>query len=953
MAELSHSGMVRTTQQIKDDRDRKGYCQTCHHDPIKCFEIKKRMGGMFTERIAITKLNKVHEGTCLKCNPSKDPRGVHFKGSGGRKKRPSRDEGHHRRQGSNDGSNGGQFDGLQIPKEYVDRQPPSRPGSREGGNGRHRRQGSYEASPGISSQGSRPPRDGSNGRSHRGQGSHEYHQQQDSLPSPGVASHGSKSHPRQGSREDNYYGHHQVQDPPPISPGTTNSRGAANRRHPPSNIGGDNIGSYTSNDNTTYHQTNFEGGSASERVLVRKPSGPLRQEGFINLAESMPATLQHGEDNDEHIDYLHELEEEYGREDSYTNRDNKERNGYIGGGYRNKQPRAQEYDEREGYIGGQYSNSKQPPSEQARREQQDEGGKEDKYVQEISYNIFNEPVTVKKSKPQRGSSSSISRDRQQQPGECSSSPPSSPIRQNRGQNRSGRPLYEEKEEEHAPDTESSDYFPRRFGGNDGGLSPTQGKQRSGQSQQTRGSSGHNSFRALVESKKLPAIPDLTPLNMSNNAEPEQKTEEEPMDALAMLIAQHVAKNPEEPVAFVPSNTFTPNTQLDLSPMSDDISVITNDTFFDGRTSLMQVGTSRRTGLTAISERSSGSNSSGQQRSMVSHQIKEPELGLPGSPRSLSKQSADAIRFDGGNNGGGEAAEAAASSADTSQQDMESYLENSPPHLLTLREMVGACTQAGCDPEAIDVVTQALIIDNATSMSKDLALFCLTTVWVLARKSDENKRKIIFEDATFEAIIEAMQIYRDVSDIQTRACGVLWSLSMDPNDRKHVAQGGGCESILNAMKVHKEDAALQVMALGALKVQSFDNIGKSTLRSFRAMSIVSDTMKLHIGNPTIQSDGCVVLGNLAVDDVNQFVAPVTENEVEVVVCGILAHPDSLEVHEAACFTLMSLASSASNVELIRNNQMSTVALEMAFQKHPDDVGVNILTLWRRLKIDGPR
>jgi len=50
--------------------------------------------------------------------------------------------------------------------------------------------------------------------------------------------------------------------------------------------------------------------------------------------------------------------------------------------------------------------------------------------------------------------------------------------------------------------------------------------------------------------------------------------------------------------------------------------------------------------------------------------------------------------------------------------------------------------------------------------------------------------------------------------------------------------------------------------------------------------------------------------------------------------------------------MSLAASSRNVELIRKNEMSRVSLELAFQKHPDDVGMNILTLLERLKFDSP-
>ena len=48
--------------------------------------------------------------------------------------------------------------------------------------------------------------------------------------------------------------------------------------------------------------------------------------------------------------------------------------------------------------------------------------------------------------------------------------------------------------------------------------------------------------------------------------------------------------------------------------------------------------------------------------------------------------------------------------------------------------------------------------------------------------------------------------------------------------------------------------------------------------------------------------------------------------------------------------MSLASLAANVKLISCNEMSRLSLELALQKYPDEEGINILTLLRRLKFD---
>ena len=411
--------------------------------------------------------------------------------------------------------------------------------------------------------------------------------------------------------------------------------------------------------------------------------------------------------------------------------------------------------------------------------------------------------------------------------------------------------------------------------------------------------------------------------------------EESMDALAKLCAQHIKKNPQTPNIMdqLGGNTVLPNSELQLAQHPDDMTVLsdmTKETYFPGSVAgtvqTRQRSRNLNNSLGAISENTGASVTSGGpsvQRSLTSHEINEPVV-----PSETTTNY-------------------------TTQNNMDTYdyIESTSPHLMTLQVIVGECTEAGNDEEAIDVVTQSLIHDNATSMNKDVALFCLTTLWASARKSDALKRKIIFEDATFDAIIETMQIYRETSvDIQTRACGVLWSLSMAPADRKHVAQLGGCEAVLNAMLAHVNVVALQVMALGALKVLSFDNISKNILRSRGALSIVGDVMQKHLNNPTIQSEGCVTLGNLSVDSASQSVIPVSLTVIDVIIKAMLGHPDSLEVHESACFTLMSLASSSDNVRLIRTNDMSRLALELSLQKFPDQVGINILNLLRRLRFD---
>ena len=79
---------------------------------------------------------------------------------------------------------------------------------------------------------------------------------------------------------------------------------------------------------------------------------------------------------------------------------------------------------------------------------------------------------------------------------------------------------------------------------------------------------------------------------------------------------------------------------------------------------------------------------------------------------------------------------------THEEKDESYLESSPD-LASLKQTLNNCD----DELAIIVLTQALMQDNSNAISFDVPSFCLNALWVLARKSDENKTKIILDDSS--------------------------------------------------------------------------------------------------------------------------------------------------------------------------------------------------------------
>jgi hypothetical protein len=63
-------------------------------------------------------------------------------------------------------------------------------------------------------------------------------------------------------------------------------------------------------------------------------------------------------------------------------------------------------------------------------------------------------------------------------------------------------------------------------------------------------------------------------------------------------------------------------------------------------------------------------------------------------------------------------------------------------------------------------------------------------------------------------------------------------------------------------------------------------------------MVADTMLSHPCNLPIQSIGCVILDNLAIDKSSQSGELITDLVVDALLREMLHHPRSLDVHKAA-------------------------------------------------------
>jgi len=379
-----------------------------------------------------------------------------------------------------------------------------------------------------------------------------------------------------------------------------------------------------------------------------------------------------------------------------------------------------------------------------------------------------------------------------------------------------------------------------------------------------------------------------------------------LDVLQQALQQFCAENNVDKRALSPIlNALPLNTEVNIPASGDDVSALTD--FADFTVATKSTKSSRQRSnraLNVVSEESRGNlwqedlRESMEQQSLASDEIKLPFIPPPSIEEALSGCE-------------------------------------------SLQRLYGS------DEEAIRCITEALITDNAGSKTVRLALLCLTKLWDLSHQNESNKRLIVI-GRTFDAIIKSMQIHNELSEIAQVGCRLIWSLSMNAENQRRVVEGRGCEAILNAQLEHMSVSSMQEMAMGGLKVLSFNSFSRSIIMSKMGSSIICDVMNEHVFHAGIQTEGCVIIYNLTGDINGQLVQPVSDREVSVVLDAILAHPDSLDVNQAALFTLTSLASLVSNAAIIRHHPMSVPALESLQQKFPEELNSMLLTLIKRLK-----
>ena len=193
--------------------------------------------------------------------------------------------------------------------------------------------------------------------------------------------------------------------------------------------------------------------------------------------------------------------------------------------------------------------------------------------------------------------------------------------------------------------------------------------------------------------------------------------------------------------------------------------------------------------------------------------------------------------------------------------------------------------------------------------------CFKQIWDLCKFNEENKVHIM-QAGLADDIVNSMRRHRKSVVLQERACGCLWSLSVNQFNRIVLVRAGAVRGVFRALEENINDESFLETALGCLRTISPDSEGRHAIQQLLGAQRVCRAMALHRTVASIQRDGCAFLSNVAVDMDNQEVSVVSREELDTVVRVLGDHMRNEYVASSAVFALKNYTYEEKNLRALR-------------------------------------
>eukprot|EP00814_Leptocylindrus_danicus_P016507 CAMPEP_0116014986 /NCGR_PEP_ID=MMETSP0321-20121206/6577_1 /TAXON_ID=163516 /ORGANISM="Leptocylindrus danicus var. danicus, Strain B650" /LENGTH=671 /DNA_ID=CAMNT_0003484689 /DNA_START=14 /DNA_END=2029 /DNA_ORIENTATION=+ len=160
------------------------------------------------------------------------------------------------------------------------------------------------------------------------------------------------------------------------------------------------------------------------------------------------------------------------------------------------------------------------------------------------------------------------------------------------------------------------------------------------------------------------------------------------------------------------------------------------------------------------------------------------------------------------------------------------------------------------------------------------------------------------------VVEALDSYPDIENLQEKGCIALYYLSESGDDNKEgIIAANGILTIVNAMRSFVRNGTLQNWAVGALASVATNSVSnKMMIGVLNGIDVIVQAMQGHTERIELQVSGLKALWSLTVNSADNCARVASAGGIESIVCAMNTHRGYSEIAEYACGAIWSLVCS---------------------------------------------
>lgn len=202
--------------------------------------------------------------------------------------------------------------------------------------------------------------------------------------------------------------------------------------------------------------------------------------------------------------------------------------------------------------------------------------------------------------------------------------------------------------------------------------------------------------------------------------------------------------------------------------------------------------------------------------------------------------------------------------------------------------------------------------------------------------------LFIQQGLYRVVLQAMKNHRQSIKVQQAGLNLLVEWTENDNLRLDLIRHGLCDHVAPLLSMHVGDAIAVQDVVAVLRLVTLEQEGRALCQRVHTSQLVVQGMQCHATQGRIQTDGCAVLSNLALDMDLKSVVVVSSVVLDAVVAALVGQAALLErgrsdadwaVIKSACFTIKNLLYREENRRTLASRDDLLQGLETVVQKKP--------------------